>query len=190
MNIDRRIDLNLSMPDFGAGGLQSGKGDSSPRHRPDEGAEQRFAAALAGNGKPEEKAKPLTIDSPFALFQPSTQPVQQNIDQTIPQQSELSENLGNEVERLMVSDGSNGNRQVRLEIKDDLLPGVTIAIQELEGRMQVDFVCSIESSRQKLVSALSDLSTTLAHRLGREVLLRVQTDDEDDPCLQEALGNA
>lgn len=188
MSVERRIDLNLSMPDFGAGGLQSGKGDSSPRHHPDEGAEKRFAAALAGNANPEEKPTP-TNTSPFALFQPCPQPVQRQIGETIPHHSELTENLGNEVERLMVSDGSSGNRQVRLELKDDLLSGVTIAIQELEGRLQVDFICSVESSRQKLASALPDLAATLAQRLGREVLLRVQTDDEDDPCLQEALGN-
>jgi hypothetical protein len=191
MSVDRRIDLNLSMPDFGAGGLQSGKGDASAnRHLPDEAAEQRFAAALAGDGKSEEKQTPVTNASPFALFQQSAPSVQGKRNETMPRQSELTENLGNEVERLMVSDGSSGNRQVKMELKDDLLPGVTVAIQELEGRLQVDFVCSVESSRQRLNSALPDLASTLAQRLGRDVLMRVQTDDEDDPCLLEALGSA
>ena len=190
MSIDRRIDLNLSMPDFGAGNLQRGQGESATRDMPDEEAGQRFAAALADNKESQEIKAPVADASPFTIFQQSSQSIQKKASVTIPYQSELTENLGNEVERLMVSDGSSGNRQVRLELKDELLPGVSVAIQELEGRLQVDFVCGVESSRQKLSGALPDLACTLAQRLGRDVLMRVQTDDEDDPCLLEALGNA
>ncbi len=191
MSIERRVDLNLSMPDFGAERLKSGKGDSSPgRDAPDAEAEQRFAAALAAQDPVEEKKPDAMAPQPFSLFQQSIQTINPGAREAMPRQAELDENLGSEVERLMVSDGSSGNRQVRMELKDDLLPGVSVAIQELEGRLQVDFVCSVEGSRQKLNRALPDLAATLARRLGREVLMRVQTDDEDDPCLLEALGNA
>ncbi len=190
MTSDRRIDLHLSMPDFGARSLQHGSGDHAPgRDAPDAEAERRLAAALAQDGLDNPKTADVA-PPPFALFQQSVQSIHQGARECLPQQAELANHLGSEVERLMVSDGSNGNRQVRMELKEDLLPGVSVAIQELEGRLQVDFVCSVENSRQKLGSALPDLAHTLAQRLGRDVLMRVQTDDEDDPCVQEALGHA
>ncbi len=191
MSIERRVDLNLSMPDFGAGNLQSGRGDRSPgRDAPDAEAEQRFAAALAAQDMPDEKKNATAAaPPPFVLFQQGIKAINPGVREAIPHQAELSENLNSEVERLMVSDGSSGNRQVRLELKNDLFPGVNVAIQELEGRLQVNFVCSDEGSRQKLNRALPDLADTPAQRLGRDVLMRVQTDDEDDPCLLEALSN-
>lgn len=191
MTSDHRIDLNLTMPDFGARGLQSGSGDGAPgRDAPDAEAERRFAAALAAQDVTAMPQAPATTPPPFALFRQSVQSIHRNVDAALPKQAELAANLGSAVERLMVSDGSSGNRQVRMQLKDDLLPGVGVAIQELEGRLQVDFVCSVERSRQNLGRALPDLANTLAERLGRDVLMRVQTDDEDDPCVQEALGHA
>jgi hypothetical protein len=104
------------------------------------------------------------------------------------QAPDLSHQIGSSIERLMVDDGHNGQRQVRMELKDELLPGVTVVIQELDGRLQVDFICSVESSRLRLNEAAPEQARSLAESLRRDVLLRVQTDDDEDPCLLETLA--
>jgi flagellar hook-length control protein FliK len=91
---------------------------------------------------------------------------------------------------MMVGDGSSGNRQVRIELQDDALPGVSITVQQIDGRLQVDFVCSNEQSRLQLNRATPNLANQLADRLKQDVLVRVQTDDDEDLCLYEIVGTA
>ena len=181
MSVERPIHLDVSVPGFAPpGGESSGRGGLG-RGQADSQARQRFEEALA---KPPEAAtgdKPALATQPFALF--GSVPVRAVIEEQPP-----APPIGEMVERLMVDDGSHGGKQVRMELKDDLLPGVTVAIQELEGRVQVDFLCSVESSRLRLEAAAPDQARQLAERLQRAVLLRIQTDDEDDPCLFEAAG--
>lgn len=101
----------------------------------------------------------------------------------------LSERIGTEMaelaDRLMV-DAEGGERQVRIDLKDEALPGVTLVIQEREGRLQVDFVCREEAVRVRLNREAEGHAAVLASRLEREVLLRVMADDEEFPCIHEA----
>lgn len=97
----------------------------------------------------------------------------------------LGRRIGEAVERLMVGDGRNGNRQVRMDLKDDLLEGVSVTVQELDGRLQVDFACAVESSRLRLKSAAPGQARELASRLARDVLLRIHTGNESDEHLLE-----
>lgn len=189
----RRIDLNLSAPDSGASPLPGRDGQSlasAPREPPGAQDEARFAAALAAeaDADPETPADLASSEMPrpFALFG-GPSPGAASPDRALP--SALGEHLNTTVERLMVGEGRHG-RQVRMAIRDDLLPGVTIAIEEQEGRLQVDFFCRIERSRLLLGEALPDMAPTLARRLQRAVLMRVQTDDDEDPCLLEQLALA
>ena len=184
MSIERSVNLNLSLPEHGARGTDGGLGGGIPdrRSQPDADARQRFEQAMAAP-KP-GASEPPAAPQPFALFgslarAPAPPPADDG----------LGERMADGIERLMVGDGSSGNRQGRMELKDELLPGVSVVVQELEGRLQVDFICANEDSRQRLVAAQEANARTLAERLNRPVLLRVQTDDEDDPCLQEALAH-
>ena len=192
MNVDRKIDLHVSVPDFGHHQFESGtpSGGGARQQQPDAQTRAHFESVLAGeinegaklqdggaeNGSP---ASMFSLLSGLPMVKPSR-------PERMPE-FELSAQIGNSIERLMVNDGEHGQRQVRMELKDDLLPGVTVVIQELEGRLQVDFVCSVESSRLRLNQAAPEQARTLAERLGRDVLLRIQTDDDEDPCLLETL---
>lgn len=189
MSLERRIDLNVSVPDFRGQEFQTGGQRQSALPQPDAQAKSRFDEALAGKNTSEaqaEVAERVSAPNPFSLFgslqPPAGSPAAGGLAPA------LSSRIGDGIERLMVDDGSNGNRQVRMALKDDLLPGVTVAIQELDGRLQVDFICSDESSRLRLNEAAPSQAQALAERLRREVLLRVQTDDPEDPCLTEALA--
>jgi len=200
MSSDRRVGLDLSAAGllrraFGSPAENRATADRSP---PDAEAEQRFRDALAdgeadasqasGEGAGDRLSEGTSVMSPFALFggNPSSPEVGDGRGAHV----ELAAHLGVEVKRLMVGDGRSGNRQVRLELKDDRLPGVMVTIEECEGRLQVNFICRVESSRLQLNDALPELANTLAHRLAREVLMCVQTDDDEDLRLVECLGTA
>jgi hypothetical protein len=181
VTVDRRIELGVAVPDFGSA-LHTGTGGSQQRQEPEAGARERFEQALTSGTLPAGPAGAAAA-SPFSLLAQRTAPA------TAAPDPHLSQGIGSAVERLMVSDGRSGNQQVRMELKDDLLPGVTVIVQELEGRLQVDFICSVEASRLRLNEAAPSQAHELAQRLRRDVLLRVQTDDEDDPCLLEAAAS-
>ena len=193
MNVDRKIDLHVSVPDFGHHQFESGtpNGNGARQQQPDAQAKDHFERMLAGeidevaklqNGGAENGA-PANM---FSLL--SGLPMAEPSRPGLPPEFELSAQIGSSIERLMVDDGQHGQRQVRMALKDDLLPGVTVVIQELEGRLQVDFICGVESSRLRLNQAAPEQARTLADRLRRDVLLRIQTDDDDDPCLLETLA--
>lgn len=103
--------------------------------------------------------------------------------------SALNQRLTTVVAGLYVGEGAHGGKQVRLDLKDEALPGVTVAIEEIAGRMQIDFTCSVETSRLRLNEAVPEVAPDLAGRLNREVLMRVQTDDEEDRCLLEVAAS-
>ena len=100
----------------------------------------------------------------------------------------LERQLQESLSRLMVDDDHRGNRQVRMELKDDLLPGVTVIVEQSQGRLQVTYVCGVEASRLKLCDQGRDQAQILATRLEREILVAVRTNDDQDPCLVEFLG--
>ncbi|MBS1196648.1 MAG: hypothetical protein H6R18_433 [Proteobacteria bacterium] len=191
MSVDRQVSLNLSIPNPNAQNLRNDIGgqNTDGRDAPDAETQERFAMAMANEKVAPQQTVANPMPPPFSLYQTAVSPNLASYSEKSAGQAELASSLSEEVDRLMVADGSNGNRQVRMDLKDDLLPGVTVTIQENEGRLQVDFICSIESSRLKLSRALPELANTLAQRLQRDVLMRVQTDDDEDPCLQEVLAS-
>jgi len=79
---------------------------------------------------------------------------------------------------------------VRLDLKAEVLPGVTLSVYEEEGRLVAAFTCASEASRETLNRCAQSLADELAQSLARAVLVRVSTDDPEDPCLLEAAAAA
>ncbi|MFD0669020.1 hypothetical protein ACT80S_14965 [Ramlibacter sp. MAHUQ-53] len=181
MSTDRSIRLDVSVPRFGAGTPDTGA--SGQQAQPDAGDSDRFAQAMAS---PPPGPAPVAagLPSPASLLG-SLKPAAGAAD---PLTSELASRVGEALSRLMVGEGRAGGKQVRMNLKDDLLPGVTVSIEEIEGRLQVDFLCRDETSRRRLVRAAPLQAPELARQLRRDVLLRVQADDEEDPQLFEVSG--
>ncbi len=109
----------------------------------------------------------------------------------------VSDWLQQAVTRLQVGEGTHGKQEVRFEIRPEVLPGVRVVLQETNGRVQVDFICSVDASRHVLSEIAQREASEMARRCRRDLLLRVQTDDEDpdlDPVLRsrsiEVLGIA
>lgn len=179
----------------------------------DPDAISRFERALAGlEGKHPQAAKPADdgpqvppeparqpqahrdavrdLPSPLTLFgAPHVAPVAA-VTEAATAQEELSSHLREVVAHLMVGDGRSGGRQVRMDLQDEVLPGVTVVIEEQQGRLQVDFLCRQEPSRLRLVAAAPEQAPQMAQYLRRDVLLRVQRDDDADPRPFEVAANA
>ena len=80
-----------------------------------------------------------------------------------------------------------------MEIRPEILPGVRVLLHELHGRIQVDFICSVEASRRALGAVARREAGELARRCRRDVLVRIQAEDDGHQSgfdLLEALGTA
>ena len=77
------------------------------------------------------------------------------------------------VSRLMVADGRQSQRGLRLELSEDVMPGVSLALFEDSGAMVAEFECRVESSFVKLSVPAQALANQLAVTLRRDTVWRV-----------------
>lgn len=179
MSIDRRIGLETAISQ-GTRTMANSDGQAQGRQASD-ADRQAFEQAMS-QGDVDAAPAPPVASSPFALFgagalAPAAEPGGQS--------EALAQALSDSAGRLLVADGSQGRRQVRVELKDDVLPGVSVSVYEDEGRTVADFTSSNERSRERLCAMAPDLAAQLAASLGQPTRVRVSTDDPDDPCLAE-----
>lgn len=183
MSIDRRIGLDTAIAQ--GSGLAQSDGQAPGRQASD--ADRRaFEQAMGQGGEAAPSDVPAT-PSPFSLFGAGRAEATQPAD--APPQA-LADALLGSAEQLLVADGSQGRRQVRVELKDEVLPGVSVSVYEAEGRVVADFTCASEPSRERLASLARPLAEQLAESLGRATRVRVGTDDPEDPCLAETDADA
>lgn len=104
--------------------------------------------------------------------------------------TELEENIARMARTLMVSQGSQGVTTVRIELGREQLPGVILEVFRNEGTLVAQFVCASEQSRARLARAVSWLGESLSGRLKNDTLIRVQTDDPEDPLPVEVRHRA
>lgn len=190
MSVGRAIHLDVSVPDFkagsGAGDLPAGAG--SRQAAPDRGDQERFRQALAGEPAAADDAAGPAAPGQTPLVPgafPPAAPVDAAQDR---RRQALGRQIGEMVERLMVGQGRSGGARVQMDLAPEVLPGVSLAIERIEGRLDVEFTCSQEESRRCLVDALAQVADELALRLRQPVRVVVQTDDEEDRCAVERLS--
>jgi hypothetical protein len=188
---DRRIDLDIGltrgMPDLGQPGAGASRRDASDADR------QAFEQALAQDGgEPAAGTAGPSADAltetprPFALFPGAVT----SAETPAAAPAGLARALNEAADRMLVGDGGSGRREVRLDLKAEVLPGVTLSVYEEEGRLVAAFACASEASRETLNRCAQSLAEELAQSLARAVLVRVATDDPEDPCLFEAAAAA
>lgn len=185
MTLDRSIRLETSVRDLGARAGEGFVPDKGRQGEPDAQARDQFQQALEARSPAAHEPSPQPsspLAAPFGLL--ADVAVRQPPDEADPGLA-WRRQLTETVARLYVGEGRAGGKQVRMDLDEDVLPGVSVAIEQVEGRLQVDFICRVEASRLKLVGAAPRQAPELAQRLDRPVLLRIQTDDEEDPCLLE-----
>ncbi|MNK22388.1 Flagellar hook-length control protein FliK [compost metagenome] len=179
MSIDRRIGLETAISQ-GTRTMADSGGHAAGRQASD-ADRQAFERAMS-QGETEAAPEPPAASSPFALFGANARA---QVPAGDSQSESLAQALSETAEQLLVADGSQGRRQVRVELKDDVLPGVSVSVYEEEGRTVADFTCANERSRERLCEMAPDLAAQLAESLDRPTRVRVGTDDPEDPCLAE-----
>lgn len=95
----------------------------------------------------------------------------------------LRERLLDTVQQLMVSmpsaHGAADTAQVRMVLHEAVLPGTAVTVQQTGAQLQVSFECTVAASRLRLDRAAPAFAQTLARRLGRDVVVRVDDDTGD-----------
>jgi hypothetical protein len=182
--IERRINLDTSvpqgMPEFSQSGAGEGRREAADTDR------HAFEQALAQPDEPaDNNADASTVPRPLDLYAT----VAAGVPATPP--PGLARSLEQAVDRLLVDDGnSGGRREVRITLKEDVLTGVSVAVYQDEGRMVAAFTCSNETSREKLNRCARALAEEMSRSLHQDALVRVSTDDPEDPCLFEVAATA
>lgn len=202
MSTERSIHLDMGMPPRPDLGEQADSG--TPAQKDSRNPEQlqqdaqTFEASLKGSSRP-MPAKPgaPVPASPFAFFgQPQLAQVvvphpESDIAEPAPSvASSLDAELNQLASRLLVGQGRNGATAVHIQLDAATLPGVTLEVFEADGALVAQFVCTSESSRERLARAVDWLAESLAQRLSRDVLVRVLADDPEDPSPVESRAHA
>ncbi|OZI46660.1 hypothetical protein [Bordetella genomosp. 5] len=186
MSIDRRISLDTAiaqgMPDLN----QSDSGTGT-RREASQGDRQAFERALAQDAGDAQKSAPApaTPTGAFGLFAAAPQTDAAVQARASALASALCEHLSAAARQLLVDDGAQGRREVRVTLDDERLPGLTVSVFEEGGRVVAAFVCAVESTRERMNEGAAALAAELAASLSRATLVRVSTDDPEDPCLTE-----
>ncbi len=215
---DRPVNLDLGVAPQLNMQMQSGSGQPSPSHSGQENAQlEQDAAKLQGLLKANELAPPPAPTatetpggqqnlSPFDLFGASAQtrvdathahtpahipapaPVREP-ERDASVKAELEKNIARMASSLMVGESRHG-AIVRMELSRENLPGVVMEVFKNEGALVAQFICSNEQSRTRLARSVSWLGDSLSGRLNTDTLIRVQTDDPEDPYPVEARNRA
>lgn len=82
--------------------------------------------------------------------------------------------LESEIERLWISEGASGIREVRLGLRREVLPDTTVRLLRQETSLHVDIACGRPVLASWLRARAQAIATELADRLGRDVTVRVR----------------
>lgn len=102
----------------------------------------------------------------------------------------LDEGLARLARTLLVSENMQGSQTLRMELTAEHFPGVVLEVFKDEGAVVAQFVCSNEHSRTSLARAARWLGESMSSHLKRNTLVRVLTDDPEDPSPVEARHHA
>lgn len=87
-------------------------------------------------------------------------------------------------DRILVADPASGNREVRITLKDSILPGTEIRIEQQSGKLQIQFFTDSPRSHELLAQHQASLQERLAEKLARhDVVVNVEFDarGQDQP---------
>lgn len=178
MSTDRRIGLEIGLSQGGAEWDTRQGGDAERRRDADEADSQAFARALKGADDESLDAARMSAPlTPFGLFGPAPPQAPAAPDAA----SGLEESLRLAAGRLLVSDqGGGGRREVRVELDEGFMEGVSVSVFEDGGALAVLFRCASERAQQRVSALAQGLADGLAATLRRLVRINLQDRDGAD----------
>ena len=183
---ERRVGLDIGAPGTPSSGTGSPGTGSQSREEADPGLAEMFRRKLEGEQSPAPGANAQLPPRPFDLFGAAA-------PKGDPKGAEAAERRARVIEetvsRLLVSSGSGTDTQeVRIRMKNDLLPGAELRLVECGGRLEVDFVATDPASGAWLAAQANTLASEISRRLRRDVRVSVRMDDYDREPLAESDG--
>jgi hypothetical protein len=182
---ERRVGLDLGAPGTPSPGTGSPGTGSQPREEADPGQAEMFRRKLAeGEQASAHGAGTQPLARPFDLFGTGAPPPDPKGAEAAERRARVIEET---VSRLLVSGGSGaGDPEVRIRMKNDLLPGAELRLVERAGRLEVDFVATDPESAAWLAAQAGTLAAEISRRLRREVRVSVRKDDYDTEPVAES----
>lgn len=78
------------------------------------------------------------------------------------------------MERLWVGEGQHGEREVRIGLRNSILPDTAVRMRLLQGRLQLELSCLQAPIARRLADRLDALASELGSRLDRAVIASVE----------------
>ncbi|RYX93969.1 MAG: hypothetical protein EOO28_16420 [Comamonadaceae bacterium] len=88
-----------------------------------------------------------------------------------------TDDVGAEIAHLWVGTGLRSGREVRVGLRESILPGASVRMHEVESRLAVDFTCANARVAEWLDRKLPVLARELGERLDRDIALSISMDD-------------
>ncbi|HVZ45039.1 MAG TPA: type III secretion HpaP family protein [Ramlibacter sp.] len=85
--------------------------------------------------------------------------------------------IGDEITHLWVGTGLSSDREVRVGLRETLLPQTSVRLFESEGRLRIEFACETVRVAEWLDRRLDKLARELGERLGRDIELVLSMSD-------------
>lgn len=209
---DRPVSLDLRTLAGDAGSLP-GQQQQSHRKPPDADPSltERFTAALALNPVDERQSDDSVMETPFALLrqlaltaaklppiaaQPTGErprpdaPALEALEArpaeapNFPARLQLLEGIADIAKRLLVSDGSGGRREARIELSDSALSGVTVSVYQAAGEWVAEFSCRERGAFNVLSEEAAPIAQELADTLRSPACWLVMMEPPDDTTVE------
>jgi hypothetical protein len=81
------------------------------------------------------------------------------------------------IDQMLISDGADGRRAVRVSLADASLPEVTASVYEDAGAWVADFECGLEASYRRLAEPSQTMAERMAAELSRDATWLVRAPD-------------
>lgn len=108
--------------------------------------------------------------------------------QVQPPHQPLMQMVAESATRMLVGNGDHGARQVRIDIADETLPGVTVQVYQAAGEWVAQFTCSQPDSFEILAQPAPEMAQSLADTLQAPACWLVEIDPPNrDPVEARAL---
>jgi hypothetical protein len=132
-----------------------------------------------------DRSDPTVLAIPGLLaVQPGPVETTQPEAPNFPGRQQLLEGIADIAKRLLVSDGSGGRREVRIELSDSALSGVTVSVYQAAGEWVAEFNCREPGAFNVLSEAAVPMAQELADTLRSPACWLVMIEPPDDNMVE------
>lgn len=130
-----------------------------------------LVASLDENSNLSSSISPAALFSRGARIAAAAHPVRTSPDRIVALAQQVSE-------RILVSDAASHQQEVRIQVRESILPGTEIRVSQQLGQLQVHVFTDQQRSLDFLHSQQAALAVQLEQRLARNVVVEIEFDSK------------